>query len=189
VDLDAAPGELLRGVVAEARGISGRIFGAASTSTQRWRAVRSRGYQRSASLTRSASSASASTRVAGADEDEAEMGGVEAAVRLGVCSLQLAQDPVAKLDRVGEILEPDACSARPRHREGARNGADREHELVVANLEGAGVRCLHHRRLPLLVDPVTLPSSSSAWGAICRSGTTACRGSSVPEAASGSIGV
>ena len=36
---------------------------------------------------------------------------------------------------------------------------------------------------------VTRPSTSSACGHIWRSGTTACRGSSVPEAASGSIGV
>ena len=43
VDLDAAARQLLRRVLAEAIGISGRIFGAASTSTHRRGTSRSRG--------------------------------------------------------------------------------------------------------------------------------------------------
>ena len=117
------------------------------------------------------------------------MGRVEAAVGLGVGRLELAQDAVAEPDRVGQVLEPDRVLGEPGHREGARNGAERQHELLVARPRTAGVRRLDGSGLLLLVDARHAAEDSSACGHICRSGTTMCRGSSVPDAASGSIGV
>ena len=77
------------------------------------------------------------SRVSGADEDEAELGGV---VRVDRRALELQQNAVAERDRVGEILEADPVLDQPGHREGARRGSERDDETLVADLELARER-------------------------------------------------
>jgi hypothetical protein len=152
-DLDAAAGELLRGVVAEARRDLGQdlrrridehpaLPGAAQARVPAERVGDEVGQlcQR------------LDARVAGAHEDEAEMRGVDPALDLRVRGLELAQDPVPELDRVREVLEADGVLGEAGDGERARHGADGKHELLVAHLERARVLRLHLRRLPLLVD-------------------------------------
>ena len=90
--------------------------------------------------------------VAGADEDEAQMRGRLARLELRVRSLELSEDAVAEGDRVGEVLEAEAVLSEAGHREDARDGAEREHELVVADVEHTRVRRLDVREPLLLVD-------------------------------------
>ena len=169
------------------RGISGRIFGAASTSTQRWgrlaqRRVRAeRGLRHVVQLRQRLD-----PRVAGADEDEAELGRI---VRVDRRALELQEDVVAERDRVGEVLEAHPVLGETRDGEDAGARAERDHEPLVADLERPGERC---RRRPLSrLDRGSRRrrAASSACGHISRSGTTTWRGSSVPDAASGRSGV
>ena len=109
--------------------------------------------------------------------------------RLGSCRLELAEDVVAEVDRLGQGLEPEPVLGQARDRKRPRDGPERDDELVVGDVDlllvgdDANGACASSSRA------VARPRSSSAWGHITRSGTTAWRGSSVPEAASGSIGV
>ena len=75
------------------------------------------------------------------------------------------------------------------NRERARDRTEREHELVVAELERAGVRRLDAREPPLLVDRGHAAEHELGVRAHLAERDDVCRGSSVPEAASGSIGV
>ena len=74
-------------------------------------------------------------RVAGPDEDEAEV-----ALRLGrvkPCGggLERAEQAVAERNRVGDVLEAAPVLGEPRDRERPRNRAERDHEPLVLDLE------------------------------------------------------
>ncbi|MBA3718296.1 MAG: hypothetical protein H0W87_08735 [Actinobacteria bacterium] len=71
------------------------------------------------------------------DEDEGEVALGARRVELRVGRLELAQDVVAQVDRVGEVLEAEAVLGEPGDRERARNGAEGEHELLVGDIERA----------------------------------------------------
>ena len=60
---------------------------------------------------------------------------------------------------------------------------------VVSIATAAGDIGVHYEQLVVALGAVARPRTSSACGAIIRRGTTTWRGSSVPEAASGRIGV
>ena len=79
-------------------------------------------------------------RVARADEDEAEVacGLVRIEARRG--GLERAQEPVAERDRVGDVLEPLAVLGEAGDGERPRNGAERDDESLVADLERAAER-------------------------------------------------
>ena len=125
-------------------------------------------------------------RVAGADEDEPELGRV---VRVDRRALELEEDAVAQGDRVGEVLEAHPVLREPGHGEDARPRAERDDEALVADLERPGERLDDDRSSRPDRGSTMSPSSSSACGHISRSGTTTWRGSSVPDAASGRSGV
>ena len=80
-------------------------------------------------------------RVAGADEDEAELGRV---VRMDRRALELEEYAVSQRDRVGEILEADAVLEQTRNRERARRRSEGDDEPLVADLELAGERLDAH---------------------------------------------
>ena len=113
-------------------GISGRIFGAASTSTQRWRAVAEARVVAQRVLHEIGELRERlDARVAGADEDEGQVRrsrGAGSSSRVG--GLELAQHVVAQVDRVREVLEPE-----PRARRGPGPGS------VRATAPSASTRC------------------------------------------------
>src|SRR5262245_6689144 len=76
-------------------------------------------------------------RVAGADEDEAELRRV---LWIDRRALELQEDVVAEPDCVGEVLEADAVLGQAGYRQGAGRRAERDHETLVADLEGSGKR-------------------------------------------------
>ena len=76
-------------------------------------------------------------RVAGADEDEPELGRV---VRVDRRALELEEDAVAQGDRVGEVLEAHPVLGEAGHGEHARARAERDDEPLVADLERPGER-------------------------------------------------
>ena len=125
MDLDAAPRELRGRVLAEPGGISGRIFGAASTSTQRCGASRGRVVAERVAHEVGELGERLDARVAGADEDEREV----ARRALGVAPrrrLELLQHVVAEVDRVGEVLEAEPVLGEAGDRQRPRDRAERE---------------------------------------------------------------
>ena len=74
------------------------------------------------------------TGVAAADEDVGEQLLAPRRVLGRVRHLERLDHVVAEPDRVGEALEADRVLVEPRDRHRARDRADREHELVVAEL-------------------------------------------------------
>jgi hypothetical protein len=91
---------------------------------------------------------------------------------------------VAQLDGVGEVLERQRVVGKPGDRQGARDGAERDHEVLVADRERPATVSTS-TRLRSKSNSTARPSTRSECGHIARSGTTTWRGSSVPEAASG----
>ncbi len=77
------------------------------------------------------------TRVAGADEDEAELGRI---VRMDRRALELQEHAVPQGDRVGEILEADSVLEQARDRKRARGRSECDDESLVADLEHARER-------------------------------------------------
>src|SRR5207237_22495 len=74
-------------------------------------------------------------RVAGPDEDEGQLPG--RAVGIHRRSFEAAQDVVAEVDRVREVLEAEAMLCQSGDREHAGNGTEREHEPLVLDVEAA----------------------------------------------------
>jgi hypothetical protein len=72
-------------------------------------------------------------------------------VELGVRRFELAQDAVAQMDRVGEILEADRVLRQARHRERPGHGPRCEHQLLVGDLERIRVRRLDRHDASFLV--------------------------------------
>ena len=72
--------------------------------------------------------------VPGSDEDEREMGANPFRVGLGGCRLELAEDVVAEVNRVREVLEAEGVLREARYRKGARDGSERDDEVVVLEL-------------------------------------------------------
>ncbi len=91
-------------------------------------------------------------RVAGTDEDERQVCLAADRIELGVGSLELSQDVVAEIDRVGEVLEPDRVLGEPGNRERPSDGAERKHEMLPGDVERAGLRRLDVRRPLLRID-------------------------------------
>jgi hypothetical protein len=79
-------------------------------------------------------------RVAGAGEHERQPPRRVLGRRVG--ELDLAHHAVAQPDRVGQVLEPGRVLAQPRHVRHPRDRAERDHQLLVLDLEVAGLR--HH---------------------------------------------
>ena len=79
------------------------------------------------------------TGVAAADEDVGEHLLPARRVLGRVRHLQGLDDVVSEPDRVGEALEADCVLVEARHREGPGNRADREHQLVVAQVLGLAI--------------------------------------------------
>ena len=75
--------------------------------------------------------------------------------------LELPEDVVAEGDRVREVTETAAVLGETGHRQRARDRPEREHELLVPDLERAVDR-LDRDRLPLDVERVIPPTISSA---------------------------
>ena len=154
VDLDAALRELARGVVAEPRrdlrqDLRRRVDehppprdagGAAGSSGPRPR----RGRRARRAPRRPRSPAPTKTNVS----RRSALGVVERGVR----GLELAQDVVAQVDRVGERLEREPVLRQARHRATRGHRAEREHELAPAHGLRADVR-LDLRGPRLEVDP------------------------------------
>ena len=128
-------------------------------------------------------------RIARADEHEGQLRLGSAAVRSGHRPPRAAEDVVAEVDRVREVLEAERVLGEAGDRQHARDRAEREHRLLVADLEASRVRSRPSPSALARSSAVSRPSSSSACGHIIRSGTTTWRGSSVPDAASGRSGV
>ena len=82
---------------------------------------------------------------AGEHEREPALG----AVRRGVGELDLAQHVVAQTDRVAHVLERERVLAQAGRGRHAADGAEREHEVGVADAEAPGVGL--HDHAPLLV--------------------------------------
>ena len=78
-------------------------------------------------------------RVAAADEDVGEELLAPGGILAGVGHLEGLDDVVAEPDRVREPLEADRVLVEAGHGDRARDGADREHQLVVAELLGLAV--------------------------------------------------
>ena len=78
-------------------------------------------------------------RVSAADEDVGQELLAPCGVLARVRHLQRLDDVVAEPDRVGESLEPDRVLVEAGHGDRARDGAHRQHELVVAELLGLAV--------------------------------------------------
>ena len=132
------------------RGISGRIRGAASTSTQRCRRPAKR---RIGAANRVLGEVvqlgqRLDAGVARADEDEAEVARGLVRVQTRCCGLERAEEPVAERDRVGDVLETLAVLGEARDRERPRHGAERDDEPLVPDLERTAER-LGDDRLPL----------------------------------------
>jgi hypothetical protein len=124
------------------------------------------------------------TRVTGADEDERQLAAAAGLRRRGGGGLEPPEHVVAQVDPLGEILEAEPVLREPGDRKHARDGAERDDELPVADGLDAFVH-LYTRDLVLEVDSRCSSDQELGVGHICRSGTTACLGSSVPDAASG----
>ena len=75
-----------------------------------------------------------------------------AGVELRVRRLELAQHAIAERDRIGQVLEAEAVLGEAGDGKDARDGAEREHEVLPADVERARVGCLHVGQPPLLVD-------------------------------------
>ena len=124
-------------------------------------------------------------RVAGADEDERQLPLGAVGVGAAAAASSRRRTWLRRWIASARSLKPSPCSARPgigRVRETAPSAT---HELLVPRPRAARRRsrpCTRPRRCRARS---TRPSRSSACGHISRSGTTMCRGSSVPEAASG----
>jgi hypothetical protein len=76
-------------------------------------------------------------RVPGADEDERELALAVRLVRRGRRGFEAAQDVVAEIDRVGERLEAAAVVGQAGDRQRPRDGAERDHEVGVAQVDEA----------------------------------------------------
>ena len=74
-------------------------------------------------------------RVAGADEDEPELGGV---LRVDRRALELEEDAVPEGDRIGEVLEAHPVLREPGHGEHTRPRPERDDEPLVSDLERSG---------------------------------------------------
>ena len=127
-------------------------------------------------------------RVTGADEDEAQLPQPLLLVLGGHGGLEAAEDVVAEVDRSRQRLEAERVLGEPGDRQRARGRAERDHDLGVADVDDVLGGLDPCEALPV-VDRGHLAQSSSACGHISRNGTTTWRGSSVPDAASGRIGV
>ena len=86
------------------------------------------------------------------------------------------------------LLKAEPVLGEPGDRKRACDCAQRDDELLVVDLNVPGGRLDSNESL-LFVEADDASSRSSACGHIIGSGTTTCLGSSVPDAASGSIGV
>jgi hypothetical protein len=84
-------------------------------------------------------------RIACADEDEGEVSRSLLCTGRGVCCLELPEHVVAERDRVGQVAEAVAVLGEAGHRQHAGDGAEREHEAVVADLDEAVDRLDDHR--------------------------------------------
>ena len=118
--------------------MSGRIFGAASTSTQRCGASRRVGYERSAACAMSFSSASASTPAYPAPTNTKPSSAGSSGMDRG--ALELQQDAVAERNRVSEVLEADPVFREPGHGKGTRRRPERDDETLVSDLDRSGQR-------------------------------------------------
>jgi hypothetical protein len=90
-------------------------------------------------------------RVARADEDVREVARGQRRVDLRRGSLELSEDVVAQDDRVRQVLELERVLGETRDRQHARDRADREHELLVLDLPRSGLR-LHGDDARLLAE-------------------------------------
>jgi hypothetical protein len=79
-------------------------------------------------------------RVARSDEDEGQLPQPVRVVRSGVCRLQPLEHVVAQVDRVGKGLEADAVLGQAGDRQRARDRAERDHEVLVVEVEQALAR-------------------------------------------------
>ena len=77
--------------------------------------------------------------VAGADEDECQLGFGAVSVPLHDGRLEPSQDVVAEMDRVRKILEAEAVLGQAGNRQAARDRAEGQDGLLVVDLEGAGL--------------------------------------------------
>ena len=78
-------------------------------------------------------------RVARADEHEREVPTAVGLADFRGRGLEFAQDVVAQVDRVGQVLERERVLLEPGHRECPRHGAERDDEALPADFERAGV--------------------------------------------------
>ena len=115
-------------------------------------------------------------RVAGADEDERQPPRRSSSSSASSASLELLQDLVAEIDRIGERLEGEPVLREARDRQRPRHRAEGDDEVVQPIVcEPSAPR--RSRSSPRGRERSTLPSRSSAWGHIRAAGTT-----SVPSA-------
>jgi hypothetical protein len=89
--------------------------------------------------------------VAGADEDEGELLQPAAGGRRGRGGLELAEDVVTEMDRVGERLEGDGVLGQTRNGQRADDRARREDEVLVADPEELVLRAHLHAAAPGVV--------------------------------------
>ena len=105
-----------------------------------------------------------------------------------VGGLELAQDVVPEADGVRETLEPEPVLGEARDRERAGDAPRATTRFLYSSstppASVSTVTCLEPSSTCVIS-----PSTRSACGHIIRSGTTTWRGSRVPDAASGSVGV
>ena len=147
-------------------GSPARIFGAASTSTQRCGSRAERGVvaQRVADEVGELGER-LDARVAGADEDEASARR-RRCVSFGAATAASSRRStwLRSVIASGRSLKPSACSARPGIGERARDGAERDHEVLVADPEEPARPPRRWTRCASGSSPTARPSSSSACG-------------------------
>ena len=83
--------------------------------------------------------------VARTHEDEGEVGAARFVIRLGLRHLEVPERPVAESYRVGQALKAHAVLGQPRHVQHPWDGAERDHELVVAERLVAAVHGAHRQ--------------------------------------------
>ncbi len=153
VDLDAAPHELLRRVLAQPRRDLGEDLRRRideDPALGRVAQPREVPHRRAHEVGELCERLDA--RIPGADEDEAEVPLHLLRVGCGVGGLEFPQHVVAELDGVGEILERKPVLGQARDRERARNRPERDHQPIPGEREVARVGRLHRHGARGLVD-------------------------------------
>jgi hypothetical protein len=117
--------------------------------------------------------------VACADEEERQLAAPVLLRGRRICGFEPSQDMVAEVDRIGEGLEAERVIGETGNRQRARDRAERDDDVLEA----------HGHHVVLGLDTRAALLRVEGGRAAEDQLTTTWRGSSVPDAASGSIGV